>query len=164
MITNGYFRFIEFFVYNIYDTEMEDSMKFISSIVAVVILAVSAVGQQTDKTFFFSSGNQFLRFCDEQSSFRMAEPAESNQLWNAMCTAWFVGIWQGVQVEDQLCPKPQQKLDRNACVPDNVTNDQMRLVAVKYMKDHPGNLELDASMLAIAAIKIEWPCRLGEVR
>jgi hypothetical protein len=69
-----------------------------------------------------------------------------------------------MQREEGLRPHPQLELDRNACVPDGVTNGQVKLVIIKYMKEHPGNLDIDAGGLAIVAIKLAWPCRPGEVR
>jgi hypothetical protein len=47
----------------------------------------------------------------------------------------------------------------NACIADEVTNEQIRLVVVNYMKDHADKLTTHAAMLAIAAMKTEWVCQ-----
>jgi Ssp1 endopeptidase immunity protein Rap1a len=47
----------------------------------------------------------------------------------------------------------------NACIPDEIRNNQLSLVVIKYMKDHPDKLTTHAALLAIAAIKTEWECQ-----
>lgn len=46
----------------------------------------------------------------------------------------------------------------NTCIPDDVPNDQIALVVIKYMKDHPDKLTTHAAFLALAAMKTEWEC------
>jgi hypothetical protein len=51
--------------------------------------------------------------------------------------------------------------DGDVCVPDDVTNDQIKMVIIAYMKAHPGELTRGAASLAIAAFKTGWVCKAG---
>jgi hypothetical protein len=48
--------------------------------------------------------------------------------------------------------------DRAFCIPDRVTNEQLREVFIKYADEHPQDLELVASGMAINAFRMAYPC------
>jgi len=112
----------------------------------------------------------------------MSQNASSNQIFDGLCNAWVTGVNQGMGIEDQFRPKKspakpdaeaaKQHVDSlskagvkgislpniNACMPENVPTGQITLVVIQYMKDHPGELTAHSALLAISAIKNEWPC------
>lgn len=45
------------------------------------------------------------------------------------------------------------------CIPTAVTGVQLRLVATKYMHDHPQDLELPAGEIASHAFMAAFPCK-----
>ena len=44
------------------------------------------------------------------------------------------------------------------CIPVDTTDDQLRLVALRYMKERPEQWQLAASSLVINAFVEAWPC------
>jgi hypothetical protein len=48
--------------------------------------------------------------------------------------------------------------DRAFCIPDRITNEQLREVFIKYADEHPQDLELVASGMAINAFRMAYPC------
>ena len=49
--------------------------------------------------------------------------------------------------------------DRAFCIPDRITNEQLREAFIKYANEHPQELELVASGMAINAFSITYPCK-----
>ena len=103
---------------------------------------------------------------------------------SSVCTMWVVGVVQGMGLEDQLRPfhedpaaisendKAFNKILKDAgitpsmtipsndvCIPPSSTNQQNKLVAIAYMKEHPTQLNEHAALLVIAAFKTAWPVR-----
>jgi len=48
--------------------------------------------------------------------------------------------------------------DRTFCIPDRITNEQLREIFIKYASEHPQDLELVASGMAINAFRMAYPC------
>ena len=48
--------------------------------------------------------------------------------------------------------------DRAFCIPDRITNERLREIFIKYANEHPQDLELVASGMAVNAFKIAYPC------
>ncbi len=118
------------------------------------------------------SGNDFLRLCE-------APKGE----YEIACGYWLLGVQHGMQLEDQFRPEHknssaedaaaktrQAQLTKlgmspsvsfpvgNLCLADSVTNAQIKLVVIKYMKDHPTQLNTHAGLLVVAALKDAWGC------
>jgi hypothetical protein len=45
-----------------------------------------------------------------------------------------------------------------SCSPQEVTNEQLYRVAVRFMENHPEFLHLDLQVLTIYAMRDAWPC------
>jgi Ssp1 endopeptidase immunity protein Rap1a len=157
-------------------------MKALIVIALLLSSAVSAPSDSAGDDFnAWKNGNNFLRSCDGASSHRLGMRPADSQLFDGLCAVWLTGVRQGMEVEDQFRPKhvstdeasARAEIDyykklgikglelpnENACIPEEVPNDQLKLVVIKYMKDHPGLLNMHAAVLTVAAIKNEWPCR-----
>ena len=153
--------------------------------VAFLMFALLASAAATDQNdwVIYKSGNDFLRICDDGSSYRRGLSAEANSMKELVCIYWLTGVRNGVEVEDKFRPKhtptkEEEARDRatvdsllksglkpafempdtDLCIPEAVDITQIKLVVIKYMKDHPGALTTHAGYLAIAAMKAQWPC------
>jgi hypothetical protein len=157
-------------------------MKVVAVLFVVLAALLPAVGQESiggfsdntpRTTVLWASGNDFLRLCE-------APKGE----YEAACGYWLVGVQHGMQLEDQFRPEHKsssaevainkvrvEQLARagkkpsvsfpngDLCIPDSVTHSQMRLVVIKYMKDHPTQLNSHAGLLVVAALKDAWVCQ-----
>jgi len=49
--------------------------------------------------------------------------------------------------------------DLSFCLPDQVTNDQIIKIFVKYLDDHPEELHQPASLLLVTSMRKAFPCK-----
>jgi hypothetical protein len=49
--------------------------------------------------------------------------------------------------------------DKAFCIPDRETNERLREIFIKYVNEHPQDLELVASSMAINAFRQAFPCK-----
>ena len=149
-------------------------MGFVLMKMLMVALALSAIYcLPVYAQSLWVSGNDFLRLCE-------APKGE----YEIACGYWLLGVQHGMQLEDQFRPEHknssaedavaktrQAQLTKlgigpsvsfpvgNLCLADSVTNAQIKLVVIKYMKDHPTQLNTHAGLLVVAALKDAWGCR-----
>jgi|ERR1700687_2112165 len=139
----------------------------------VLLLSLSSVSRGQTSTTLWASGNDFVRLCETPKG-----------EYEGVCGYWLMGVQQGMQLEDQIRPehksspaeiaaakalfaqltkegiKPSVRFPNgDLCIPDSVTPTQTRLVVIKYMKDHPTQLNTHAALLVIAALKDAWGCQ-----
>lgn len=149
------------------------------------LISVSALAQEKSP-ILWDSGDAFLSHCDETNprwialSWSTSERAEELNI----CHLWLVGFMQGIEVLQQLRPAPKPSAaeikvgadyekflkdkfgispdltfdPKNICIPETATNEQLRLVVVKWMKEHPNKLGQHASYLAYAALQSAYLC------
>lgn len=152
---------------------------------ALVIAILSGAALAQSKGAMWVSGNALLANCDETSptwvgnGFR--DPTDRSGLL-LTCSLWLTGLRQGVDLLQQFRPavRPSpaegkqvekrvkemksggQKFfalpNADACIPHDVTNDQLRLVVIKWMRDHPTELTEHGALLAYSAIVLTYPC------
>jgi hypothetical protein len=140
--------------------------------ILMVLMLVGVAAAQTTPALW-ASGNDFLRVCE-------APKGE----YEIACGYWLLGVQQGMQLEDQARPRHKNSPaedaagrlqmaqfakmgikpgvsgpDGDVCIPDSVPNAQVRLVVIKYMKDHPASLNTHAGVLVVAALKDAWVCQ-----
>jgi len=160
-------------------------MKRIHLIVLALLTSGTCLAQQKP---LFESGNAFLQNCDDSSPAWITTYSthDAKVTQELVCTVYLLGFRQGMEVTEQINPIDHPKLSAaekkqaearvtevqkllgdskplmipssNVCIPDSVTNDQIRLVVVKWMKDHPELLNMHAAHLTFAAITSTWPC------
>jgi len=93
------------------------------------------------------SGNSIFEGCKAFSEGGgMGRATVLNALKGAKCA----GLIEGITV--------QAMADHRVCLPDGVTRQQEAKVVVKYMTDHPADLNLDETVLIFGAIYTAWPC------
>jgi hypothetical protein len=49
--------------------------------------------------------------------------------------------------------------DLRSCVPNDLPNGQLAVVAIHFIEAHPGPMNEDFLMLAIMAFREAWPCK-----
>jgi len=152
----------------------------------LVVSAAPTLAQQNQDSqpAFWESGNAFLSRCDESTAdFAQLSP-QDKQSWILMCDFWIEGIRQGIEMTQQIRPDPAnspaaEKQNKemtelpkkrygiepvfstpfgNICVPENVTVNQLRLVAVQWMKSNPTKLGEHGAWLAYAALTNTYAC------
>jgi hypothetical protein len=84
-----------------------------------------------------TTGNELKQLADDGERVRFADGV-------------FIGFVMGV-AETGWSPAP--------CVPTNATNGQYVEVVRKYLKDHPEELHLPATILIQKAFNKAWPCK-----
>ena len=65
-----------------------------------------------------------------------------------------MGFVHGLQTQAVLT-----NTDSVVCMPTGVTGGQGKLIAVKWLKDHPQELHLGASLLTLKALIAAFPCK-----
>jgi hypothetical protein len=155
--------------------------------IVLVMLTFSSLWAQKQSTTLWESGNAFLVHCDESNPQWIAlhwDTANRAAQLNA-CALWLTGFRQGVELLQQLRPpkspsaaearankedaqflekqygiKPNLEFNlENICIAEDITNDQLRLVVIRWMKDNPTKLTQHGAFLAYAALQSAYPCK-----
>jgi hypothetical protein len=74
----------------------------------------------------------------------------------ALCNAFVIGFTYGLLSAQRLAN--YKKLAPSTCIPDDVTPNQVRLIFEKYMRDHPEDLHLQASLMLSVVLDETFPC------
>ena len=95
---------------------------------------------------FRHSGNSLLKLCTETADMYPF-------VQYSMC----IGYIQGVMDHDQVRADWKKTL-KTFCVPNDVTNGQLRKVAMNYLNENPEDLHLNAASLVATALYEAYPC------
>ncbi len=106
-------------------------MKFAFAMIACLVIAGTAQAQRISKV----NGSKLLTMCSA------GRTTECDAYLSGVADAYAAGKVGGV------------------CIPTAVTGVQLRLVATKYMHDHPQDLELPAGEIASHAFMAAFPCK-----
>jgi hypothetical protein len=68
------------------------------------------------------------------------------------CQVYFVGFMDGFLISGGLNQS-------GICLPPATTANQVRLIAEKYMRDHPEQLQLPAALIITRALGASFPCK-----
>jgi len=118
--------------------------KFLLAALFVLLVSASAHGQRVSTT----TGNDLLESCESGGH---SEQAFFNQ---AFCLGYITGVTDIDGVDGSAFPER-----RRSCVPENVTNGQVKDVVVKYLKEHPEERHIQASILIVKAVAQAFPCK-----
>lgn len=94
---------------------------------------------------FQTSGSAFLSRCggsDESASMR------------GTCLGYVIGVDQGFTLSRDIA-----NLDPVYCTPQGVSFGQIAAIFIKYIKDHPEKLHLEARALEITSLIEAFPCK-----
>ena len=115
-------------------------MKIIMAlIVATTVLGMSA---QANAQMGFFSGNKVLEFCESES--RAAQ---------GTCSGYLAGVF-----DSAVILKASSVAKLNICAQSGVTLGQLIKIFIKWANDNPGDLHVDASIIAMGAFAVAFPC------
>ncbi|KJZ40913.1 MULTISPECIES: Rap1a/Tai family immunity protein [Pseudomonas] len=119
-------------------------------IVGAVLAGVSSTANAEDPKY---DGNELLSQCQQYIKVADSEP-DYDRIDAGMC----MGFVQGVYGTFSLL---SEELNDGIkfCVPGSVTNSQLVRVVVKYLKNHPAQLNLYRTGLVWSALKEAYPCK-----
>lgn len=102
-----------------------------------------------ESTFFWSTGNDFLRICDDTSPVVELKGA---------CSAYVVGVIDGIRYlwSVEISDKPSAR--RLMCTDAGVTVGQEKLVLIQYIKTHPASAHWPTASLTFLAMVDAFPC------
>lgn len=109
--------------------------------IAGLVLAAWAQSGWSSEGGGFWTGNGLLRACDNGN--------EANA-----CVGYVAGI-----VDTYQTVVTWEHARREICVPEGATITQHAFVVIKYLKEHPEELHLAASSLALTAFAQAFPCK-----
>jgi Rap1a immunity proteins len=156
-------------------------------IVAALLISALSASAQKSSTALWETGNSFLAQCDESNPHWAAlqwDAANKATQLN-ICSLWLTGFRQGIELLQQIRPfrapstaeakantehdeylKKQYGImpdlaftEENICIPEDVTNDQLRLVVIRWMKDNPTKLTQHATFVGYSALQSAYACR-----
>ena len=108
--------------------------------VGVLQLALGCANAAEDR----QSGNFFFKFCKAGMEQRGRDYISGN------CH----GTIAGIAAISELLPA-----EFRSCPPANAPRSQAVRVVVKYLEDHPGELNKDLEQLIVTALREAWPCK-----
>lgn len=117
-------------------------MKF-SLLILALFFSLPCLAQSSDV-----DGNQLLERCSSYLKARDNPPLTVKEQVNAgFCLGYMSAI------ADSNARK------QHFCAPDNATIEQLARVVVKWLRDHPEKLHLNAGVSSYTALAIAFPCQ-----
>jgi hypothetical protein len=119
-------------------------MRFIPCFVIFSFFAAAgAVAQETNPYSGFFSLPACKAYAEPKAPLRM-------RLEGNFCAGQLRAL---VYVSHVLSP------ELRSCVPDNLPNGQLTMVAVRFLETHPERMNEDFMALAMQAFREAWPCK-----
>lgn len=108
------------------------------------LFASSVYGEEIDRTgeHTYYTVTKFLNVCKEEGQINIT-----------ICAHYMMGLYDGVSLLRYI-----YKLDAQFCKPMAVSGEQMRLIFLKYMREHPERLHESAAPLLFSALADAYPC------
>lgn len=120
---------------------MKNRLQKIGAIAAITFFSSVAVVERANAETHFYAGSQLLSLCEPSNTY------ETNA-----CNTWLMGL------NDTLSTMKSWGYYDSVCTPLDVYAGQLRKVIIKYFNEHPEELHLAASGLAINALYDAFPC------
>jgi len=124
------------------------------AVIFFLLCTSSAFGSSTD-------GNEVLRKC--QTAIRVVDEGRlsagdsSDASW---CMGWIEGVLDMNNLTGTIADVTDSKKSAlYFCASDGIKVGQAVRVVVKYLQDHPQQLDLPGTSLAVMALKIAFPCK-----
>lgn len=114
-------------------------------LLGLFITNVSSVyGEEIDRTgrHTYFTGVSILNWCKKE-----------DEISNILCVNYLKGLYDGAAL-----PRQVYKLDAQFCKPLAVSGNQMRLIFLKYAREHPERLHESAAPLLFSALADAYPC------
>ena len=126
----------------------------LTGILFLVALSLSAFGETT--------GNDVLNSCQTAVRYIDNNGEFTNEHFDSgWCTGWIAGVLQLTKLHNERIIVTKEKSTMlQFCVPDSgIPVIQAVRVVVKFLKEHPEQLNEDGMGLTIAALKSTFPCK-----
>ena len=118
----------------------------------VMIFIIVGVMSAIPKNAKAMSGNQLLNFCEGLNDRSHPKYASTE---TGLCAGYIGGVVDGYQSAFD------SKSNRTFCRPVQVTNGQIQMIAIKYLKNNPQRLHDYAPFLILMAMSEAFPCKGG---
>lgn len=124
--------------------------------VSSLFLSPSAAYSQTVER----TGEQLLKECQvvtmhtdgsKMTAFEFGEEGH--------CLGYLSGATDVLEEWDESNTKLHGNNPSPVCLPSNVTMNEIAMVVVKYLNDHPNKLHNDRSLLVMLALSDAYPCK-----
>jgi hypothetical protein len=116
-------------------------------------------GYLTGQDDWRGDGSSLLKKCSLAVRAFDGEPLSSaDAVEGPLCTGYVMGVHDMDYTVQTLEKHEKTSLLSHACVPSNVSTNQVVPVTVKYLRDNPDRLHMPASILVIDAVRSSFPC------
>jgi hypothetical protein len=105
---------------------------------------VAAQSSELDPTLITKSGTLYLQYCEAPAGGVAGSMTRT-------CNAWLDGVVRGIVIVGYWSNKPLIKL------PDDAQEGQIKQIVVKYMRDHPRDVNDSTSLLVLKALMDAYP-------
>lgn len=122
-----------------------------AGIAAIAMLGVLVTGSSIAAPTKPDSGNDMLEGCTEF----LKPNTNPNSYFKAGICAGFIAGVSNTLVYARLSSPTTVPI----CIPDGFTVGQGTRVFLKYLDDHPETLHTEATVLAITAFRLAYPCK-----
>jgi len=132
---------------------MHVGVKQKAAAVAIVALCASftALAQSQKLT-----GQKLLQSCEHVEKLRRPD-ANGEILMH--CLGFVMGVQQGFRLGEMTVDDRKPAAARRICVPDTASAEQLALVVLKWLREHPERLHEDAAISAMYAFFDAFRCR-----
>ncbi|WP_425328120.1 Rap1a/Tai family immunity protein [Pseudomonas nitroreducens] len=125
--------------------------KFLLVLGGVLLLLQTVTSQAKEADY--ADGNLLLRDCNEVVAFVDKKPV-GDTFGMGRCIGILEGTTGALTLVEDSVPK-----NLKTCYPTNYTNGQGARIVVKFLNDHPENLDLPAAFVAAMGLRLAFPCR-----
>ena len=108
------------------------------------LFITSVYAEEIDRTggHSYYGGTVLLDVCEKEDNINIL-----------VCSHYLMGLYDGAALPRQI-----YKLDAQFCKPLAVSGNQMRLIFLKYVREHPERLHERAALLLFSALADAYPC------
>ncbi len=132
------------------------------------LLMLSLPANSDEGKEYMQSGNYLLTACKQALN-----ATDTNQRWTEQatyCVSYITGyiagssnttfaLWVRKYGPSSITPERAYSEFGVVCMPDNVTNAQIERVVVRYLDNHPSDLNKSSGFLMMQALQDAWPCK-----
>jgi hypothetical protein len=99
----------------------------------------------------FNSGEDLLKFCEKKP----------NSTGDVGCHLYIKGLVEGFKQGElqRFMSMTGNYFASELCIPEGVTFNQLTLIVVKYLKNHPEKLHEHPSDVVLNSVREAFPCR-----
>ena len=122
-------------------------MPVLVTAILLFFFVASASGQDQST----GTGNDLLIICGDGKK----------DYYSGYCAGYFVGVLHSITAIIKMLQHESRSDLADLCnkAPNAVNHNQLKMVVIKYLKDHPEQLHLPQWTLVVLAVREAFPCR-----